>query len=71
MDSYHDIFSQWLVTISFTYNGRLPEHLLTMNGYHYIYLQCKVTIAYTYTMGGYHTIYLQWSVTFISSCNER
>jgi hypothetical protein len=43
--------------MAYSYNGWFPQHLLTMNDHHYIYLQGKVTIGYTYNMGGYHTIY--------------
>ena len=67
MEGYHNIYLQFTVTITSTYNDSyhmtysnncwFPQHLLAMNGYHYIYLQGKVTISYTYNMGGYHTIY--------------
>jgi hypothetical protein len=48
MDSYHDIFLEWLNNITFTYNKRILLDLLTMDGYHSIFLQGIATIASTY-----------------------
>jgi hypothetical protein len=38
MNRYKNIYLQWTITTASTYNERLPLHLLTMNGYHNIYL---------------------------------
>jgi len=59
-----------MVNISYIYNERLPYHLLTMDGYHIIYLQWTFTITFC-TIGGYHNIYLQWTVFIASSYNGR
>jgi hypothetical protein len=57
MGGYHNIYLEWTVTFTSTYNkmltmasacnGRIPQHLLIMKGYH-IYLQWMDTIASTY-----------------------
>jgi hypothetical protein len=51
-----------------------------MGGYHSIYLEWTVTIAFTYneqlpyhllTMNGYHNINLQWTSTITTTYNGR
>jgi hypothetical protein len=66
MVDYHDIYLQWTVTIAYTYNERLPLHLLTMNSYHNICLEWTVTL-HLFRMNGYHNIYLQWMATKLQS----
>jgi uncharacterized protein YfaP (DUF2135 family) len=47
MDGNHNIYLQWMVIITSTYNGQLQLHLITMDGYHSFYLQWIVTVAST------------------------
>jgi len=51
MGGYHNIYFQWMVTTTSTYDGRVQYNLLTMNGYHNICLQWTVTITYTHNGG--------------------
>ena len=47
-----------MATITSTYNGWLPQNILTMDAYHNNYLLWTVAIASTYNER-YHGIYLQ------------
>jgi hypothetical protein len=48
MDGYRNIYLQWTVTITLTYNERLPWQQLSMNGHRNADLQWMATIPYTY-----------------------
>jgi hypothetical protein len=62
MDGYHSISQQWMLIIAYTYNGRLPLHLLTIDGYYSIYLQWVVAKTSTYNgrLITIASIYFEW-----------
>ena len=69
MNGYHYFYLQWVVTIAYSSNERLPRHLLTMDGYHINFSYNGRLPQHLLIMNGYHSIYLQCVVTTTSTYN--
>ena len=67
MDGYHSNYLEWMVSTASAYNERLPQHLLTMDGYHNINLQGTLPY-HICTMDGYQSINLQLTVAITLYC---
>jgi hypothetical protein len=56
MNGNHNIYLQWKDTITSTYNGWLPQHLVTMDGYHINLTYNEWLPQHLLKMNGYHSV---------------